>query len=306
MKEKNKMTKDNRFISFPPFKLDLKEGALIKGKKVSSLTGTQFKVLKHFLENKSELLLRSDLIDQFWRNSNSGDWLLTKTVSGLRKELGENVKSPEIIKTEPGKGYRFIGNIKDGIMDNNLQNQGVTPGFVSSRRDMGKYLNKYEAVHSVKEIDLLGWTFNREFFEDPAFYEPLYDRLKKKQVKLRVILPAKSSKYFATLKEDRLNVSNLGKKEAGKFEAQYMDTIERIQEVSPKVIRFLNKAMVHYGTIRFDDQMVLTLFDSFHIGSMCPAIVVDQKSHDEEIRECFKTWKTNFEKYWKISLKTNK
>lgn len=63
------------------------------------------KLLQILMSRKGTLVNRQEIINLIWGNYESGDELLTHSVSLLRKQLEDS----NIIKTIPKKGYIFIG-----------------------------------------------------------------------------------------------------------------------------------------------------------------------------------------------------
>jgi len=79
------------------------------------------KALCYFLENANKVISREQLINIVWaENIVVTDHSLTQLLGNLRKTLGDNSKEPKYIETIPKKGYRFIGNIIDKSIDNDL------------------------------------------------------------------------------------------------------------------------------------------------------------------------------------------
>jgi DNA-binding winged helix-turn-helix (wHTH) protein len=64
------------------------------------------KLLQILMNRQGVLVNRQEIIKSIWGNYESGDELLTHSVSLLRKHLEDS----NVIKTIPKKGYIFIGN----------------------------------------------------------------------------------------------------------------------------------------------------------------------------------------------------
>ena len=74
------------------------------------LSAREFKLLRHFIEQRGATLSRDALLAEVWGYD---DMPLTRTVdvhvAGLRQKIESNPKSPEFIVTIHGLGYKFLG-----------------------------------------------------------------------------------------------------------------------------------------------------------------------------------------------------
>jgi len=79
---------------------------------VIPLSGTDFKLLKIFLDHPHRVLTRDQLIDlMLSRDAAPFDRAIDVQVSRLRHRLGEDAKEPGIIKTVRGQGYVFAAHV---------------------------------------------------------------------------------------------------------------------------------------------------------------------------------------------------
>ena len=73
-------------------------------------TKTEWLLLEQFVMNPAKLLTHSELLRRVWGNDYGHESEYLRVYVGqLRKKLGDNAGSPELILTEPGIGYRWIG-----------------------------------------------------------------------------------------------------------------------------------------------------------------------------------------------------
>jgi len=75
------------------------------------LTGKVFDVLLAFVENPGRLLSKADLMEKVWPNEFVEEGNLARSVSSLRKALGDDRKDHKYIVTVQGRGYRFTANL---------------------------------------------------------------------------------------------------------------------------------------------------------------------------------------------------
>jgi two-component system, OmpR family, response regulator len=79
---------------------------------VIALSGTEFRLLRIFLEHANRVLTRDQLIDlMLSRDASPFDRAIDVQVSRLRNRLGEDAREPVIIKTVRGQGYVFAASV---------------------------------------------------------------------------------------------------------------------------------------------------------------------------------------------------
>jgi two-component system OmpR family response regulator len=78
-----------------------------------ALSGTEFRLLRIFLDHPNRVLTRDQLIDlMLSRDASPFDRAIDVQVSRLRHRLGEDAKEPAIIKTVRGQGYVFAAAVE--------------------------------------------------------------------------------------------------------------------------------------------------------------------------------------------------
>ena len=98
---------------FGPFRLDTAEGQLWRDGVEVSLTQKSFKVLALLVENGGHTLDKNELMGKVWPDAFVEENRLADNVSTLRKALGDDPKSPRYIRTVPGRGYRFVAEVRE-------------------------------------------------------------------------------------------------------------------------------------------------------------------------------------------------
>ncbi|KAA6457618.1 response regulator transcription factor [Acidobacteria bacterium AB60] len=93
---------------FGPVTLDvLRKKVIVRGETIS-LTPREFELLRYLAERSGRTVSREELLEEIWTDASSN---FTRTVdmhiAGLRRKIESNPKSPELILTDPGSGYRF-------------------------------------------------------------------------------------------------------------------------------------------------------------------------------------------------------
>jgi len=96
-----------KMLHFAGWTLDVTTRNLVSPAGVTiALSGTDYKLLRIFLDHPNRVLTRDQLIDMTQsRDAGPFDRSIDLQVSRLRRRLNDNPKEPSIIKTARGEGY---------------------------------------------------------------------------------------------------------------------------------------------------------------------------------------------------------
>jgi Tol biopolymer transport system component/DNA-binding winged helix-turn-helix (wHTH) protein len=117
---------------FGPYRLDVAEQRLLHGGRVLPLTPKVFDVLRVLVENHGHLVEKERLIAEVWNDTFVEEGALSRSISVLRKTLGENGGESKYIETVPKRGYRFIAPVTAWIPGEELP--AARPLFVTPTR----------------------------------------------------------------------------------------------------------------------------------------------------------------------------
>ena len=95
-------------FAFGPFVLDVSEQTLSRDGRAVPLTPRLFDVLRLLVENHGHLVDKETFIKEVWDGAFVEEAALTRSVSMLRKSLGDTLSDPIYIETVTKRGYRFI------------------------------------------------------------------------------------------------------------------------------------------------------------------------------------------------------
>lgn len=98
---------------FGPYRLDVTRRTLSRGEEPLQLTSKVFDTLLALVANHDRVLLKDELMKLVWPDSFVEEVNLAQNVSALRKLLGETPGQNRYIATIPGKGYRFVGEVRE-------------------------------------------------------------------------------------------------------------------------------------------------------------------------------------------------
>src|SRR5580692_5898345 len=98
---------------FDCFEASLKLGALLQRGERVRVQDLPFKMLVALLERPGELVSKEELAHRLWGQNifTEIDQSLYVTAGKLRQVLGDDASQPRFIKTDSGKGYRFIASV---------------------------------------------------------------------------------------------------------------------------------------------------------------------------------------------------
>ena len=93
-------------------RLDPVRSTVVLDGKTIELGGRSFVLLHTLMRHPMEQLSKDRLIELVWDGRAVSDAVLTTAVRDLRRALNDNAKRPIWIKTEHGRGYRFIADVQ--------------------------------------------------------------------------------------------------------------------------------------------------------------------------------------------------
>ena len=99
---------------FNDFRLDPQQRLLMSGAegRPIPLAPKVFDTLLYFVERRGELLDKATLMKAIWPNIVVEENSLNQNISALRRVLGESPGEHRFIVTEPGRGYRFVADVR--------------------------------------------------------------------------------------------------------------------------------------------------------------------------------------------------
>ena len=103
-------TKD--FYDFGPFRADIVRRLLLRDGQPVPVTSKVFDTLEVLIRNRDRVMAKEEMLKEIWPNSFVEESNLTQNVSTLRKALCELPGEHRYIATVPGRGYRFVGEVR--------------------------------------------------------------------------------------------------------------------------------------------------------------------------------------------------
>jgi Tol biopolymer transport system component/DNA-binding winged helix-turn-helix (wHTH) protein len=100
-------------LAFGPFRLDVSEQVLLRDGRKVRLTPKVLSVLHVLVEHRGRLVDKETLLQTVWADSFVEEGALNRSVSVLRKALGDTALESQYIETVPKRGYRFIAAVTE-------------------------------------------------------------------------------------------------------------------------------------------------------------------------------------------------
>src|SRR5437870_6366915 len=103
----------NHLYEFGSFRLDPGEHLLLRDGVRVKLEGKVFETLVLLVQNSGHLVQRDEFMNQVWPDTVVEENNLEKSISVLRKVLGEEGLDSKYIETVRGLGYRFAAEVRE-------------------------------------------------------------------------------------------------------------------------------------------------------------------------------------------------
>jgi DNA-binding winged helix-turn-helix (wHTH) protein/Tol biopolymer transport system component len=101
-----------QIFSFAEFELNAAHRRLARHGEVVTLHAKAFDLLVFLVENAGHVVTREEILDTVWEGQTVEEANLTVQISALRKILREQKNAPRFLITVPGKGYKFIADVR--------------------------------------------------------------------------------------------------------------------------------------------------------------------------------------------------
>ncbi|HMI53335.1 MAG TPA: winged helix-turn-helix domain-containing protein [Candidatus Saccharimonadales bacterium] len=107
------MTKaDSGIHEFGDFRVDAGKRVLLRDSETVPLTPKVFDTLLHLVQNHGKTVEKEELMRTIWPDTIVEENNLSQNISTLRRVLGQNQADLRYIVTVPGKGYRFVADVR--------------------------------------------------------------------------------------------------------------------------------------------------------------------------------------------------
>ncbi len=137
---------------FGNFHLIPEEHLLLRDGESVALPPKVFDALVVLVKNEGHLIEKSDLLDRLWADAFVEEATLARTISSLRKALGESAEN-KFIETVPKRGYRFIAPVQP-ITEDEILSSTFLLDYPESTRDASKTTAVEDEIEPIFEPDI--------------------------------------------------------------------------------------------------------------------------------------------------------
>jgi DNA-binding winged helix-turn-helix (wHTH) protein/Tol biopolymer transport system component len=149
----------DRIYTFDSFQVDPARRRLWREGRPVQIHSKTFDLLLVLIENTGRLLEKDELLQLVWPNQVVEEGNLTVKMSTLRKILGDRKEEARFIVTIPGRGYRFVADVKQEPTVESLviERHAVTHIVVEEERETtseltGQHLSHVDPIPSQKSL----------------------------------------------------------------------------------------------------------------------------------------------------------
>src|SRR5215204_3161758 len=102
-----------RFYEFDDFRIDAVKRRLLRMDEFVHLPPKVFDTLLMLIQHHGRVLDKDQLMEAIWSDTIVEENNLTQNISAIRKALGENRGEHRYVVTVPGRGYRFVADVRE-------------------------------------------------------------------------------------------------------------------------------------------------------------------------------------------------
>jgi len=94
--------------------LDLERRELTLGAKAIAVGPQVFDLLAYLVQNRERVVSKDALLNAVWAGRIVSESTLASHINAVRKAIGDSGEAQRLIRTVPRKGFRFVGEVRDG------------------------------------------------------------------------------------------------------------------------------------------------------------------------------------------------
>lgn len=130
-----KNVENRRFYVFDSYRIDVAKRLLLRDEEPVPLKPKAFETLLMLVQNSGRVVEKDELMRVLWPDTFVEEANLTQHISLVRRALGDSAQERRYIVTVPGRGYCFVGDVKEVL---NNDRQGLQEAHTASPALIGK------------------------------------------------------------------------------------------------------------------------------------------------------------------------
>lgn len=119
-----------RFYEFDAFRVDSLKRLLLRTDEPVPLPPKAFDTLLTLIQSHGRVLNKDELMEAVWPDTTVEENNLTQNISAIRKALGERRGEHLYVVTVPGRGYRFVADVREPPSNGSLNGDGHIPAAI--------------------------------------------------------------------------------------------------------------------------------------------------------------------------------
>ncbi len=116
--------------------LDADRRELRRGGELVAVEPQVFDLLHHLIRHRERVVSRDDLIASVWHGRIVSESTLTSRMTAVRQAIGDSGQAQRLIRTMPRKGFRFVGDVREGRPSPPMGTAPVPPALTAGRRQL--------------------------------------------------------------------------------------------------------------------------------------------------------------------------
>jgi DNA-binding winged helix-turn-helix (wHTH) protein/pimeloyl-ACP methyl ester carboxylesterase len=136
-----------------------------------------FDLLLHLVRHPDRVVSKEELIHAVWHGRSISDDALTSRVSAARRAIGDNGAAQRLIRTVPRRGFRFVGDVREGSETAGERQSGLRQHVAFCRATDGSHLAFATAGRGSPLVKTANWLNHIEFDWQSPVWSPLFSRL---------------------------------------------------------------------------------------------------------------------------------
>ena len=100
-------------VAFGEYQLDTKTRTLQREGRRIPIQSKAFDLLTYLIERRDQVVSSSELLDALWPGLHVTPAALSTAVQKARQAVGDDGEHQAVLKTEHGKGFRFVAEVTD-------------------------------------------------------------------------------------------------------------------------------------------------------------------------------------------------
>ena len=99
---------------FEDYVLDPERRELTRGSEAIAVGPQVFDLLLYLVQNREHVVSKDELLDVVWGGRIVSESTLTSHINAARKAIGDSGQEQRLIRTIARKGFRFVGDVREG------------------------------------------------------------------------------------------------------------------------------------------------------------------------------------------------